>query len=114
MVARLWGHADTAYPSRDLNPEDFGWKKLNGVYSPLWFDGTCLPEDIRGQQEEETKPEEDEPEQDEPEPEDDETEPEEDEHQSPDSNEEAKKMKDIQEAEWSDSSSDKDDDSDPI
>ena len=87
------GHADTSYPSTDMNPQDFGWKKLNGVYCPLWYDGNCMPQNIRGQQEEETEPEEDE-------------------HLSPDSMEKAKKMKDIQESEWSDSSSDED--SEPI
>ena len=95
MAAQIWGHEDTVYPSRDLNPPDYVWKKLNGVYPPLWFDGNSLPEDIRGQQEDETKPEEDE-------------------HLSPDSKEEAKKTNTIQEAEWSNSSSDEDDYSDLI
>ena len=43
MISKAWGKADTANPSQDLNPEDYGWEKDGDIFRPVWFDGPSLP-----------------------------------------------------------------------
>ena len=40
----MWGGADLADPSQDLNPMDYGWNDQNGYYIPDWFSGPTLPD----------------------------------------------------------------------
>ena len=97
MISRLWGRADTAYPSEELNPEDYGWVLVNEVFSPVWFDGNCLPEAFKDLQEPEGE-------------ENVQQEPVEEEEQQSLELDEIQRLEDLVQAEWSDASDDEDSD----
>ena len=42
-VATLWCAAGTTDPTRHLDPLNYGWQLVNGLFSPKWFEGECLP-----------------------------------------------------------------------
>ena len=42
-VAYLWKHAHLRDPLEDIQPTDHGWKKVNGVFVPLWFTCSQMP-----------------------------------------------------------------------
>ena len=48
MISKAWGKADTANPSQDLKPEDFGWEKDGDIFRPVRFDGPSLPPSLEG------------------------------------------------------------------
>ena len=42
-LSKVWGNADLANPSEGLRPDEFGWKKEANHYQPVWFEGPSLP-----------------------------------------------------------------------
>ena len=42
-VAYLWKHAHLRDPLTNMQPTDHGWKEDNGVFLPLWFTGSHMP-----------------------------------------------------------------------
>ena len=62
-----------------LNPEDFGWKREEDAYRPVWYDGSFLPDTFLNEESESVET---------------------DEGDDYDEN----YLEDVQEAEWSDSS----------
>ena len=53
LIARWWYNADTANPSLDLNPLNFGWCQEGNPYNPHWYSSSALPNtmDLKTQQE---------------------------------------------------------------
>ena len=43
MIARVWYNADTPNPNLNLDPLDFGWRKVGNSFYPQWYDGPALP-----------------------------------------------------------------------
>ena len=66
-----------------LNPEDFGWKREEDAYRPVWYDGSFLPDTFLNEESESVET---------------------DEEDDYDEN----YFEDVQEAEWSDSSEEDD------
>ena len=66
-----------------LNPEDFGWKREEDAYRPVWYDGSFLPDTFLNEESESVET---------------------DEGDDYDEN----YFEDVQEAEWSDSSEEDD------
>ncbi|KAG1693768.1 Peripheral-type benzodiazepine receptor-associated protein 1 [Nymphon striatum] len=42
-VAYLWKHANLRDPLENIQPTDYGWKEVNGIFLPVWFTGSQMP-----------------------------------------------------------------------
>lgn len=46
FISVLWGNADLPHPGNGLDPLQYGWKDKNGCYTPDWFSGPSIPDDL--------------------------------------------------------------------
>ena len=42
----IWGNADSSQPGHDLNPLLYGWKQAHGHFTPEWFPGPDVPDNL--------------------------------------------------------------------
>ena len=80
----MWGKVDTPNLSEDLIPEAYGWRKGTDSCSPVWFYGPLLPENLRYSSEDVSA------------------------DLNPDDSYDHEDLEDIQEAGWSESSAEED------
>lgn len=45
-IGIIWGNADSKEPAHGLDPQKYGWKVENGHFTPDWFLGPAMPDDI--------------------------------------------------------------------
>ena len=45
-ISILWGNGDSPHPGNNLDPLNYGWKKENGEYTPDWYTGPVMPDDL--------------------------------------------------------------------
>ena len=45
-VSSIWTKAPGKEPSQGLSPADYGWEKVEGTWSPIWYRGSPLPEKL--------------------------------------------------------------------
>ena len=45
-VSSIWTKASGKEPSQGLSPADYGWEKVEGTWSPIWYHGSPLPEKL--------------------------------------------------------------------
>lgn len=46
FISILWGNADSPHPGHGLDPLNYGWKEKNRYYTPDWFVGPAIPDDL--------------------------------------------------------------------
>jgi hypothetical protein len=56
FITIIWGQADSPHPGLGLDPLNYGWKDKNGYYTPDWFLGPAVPDELfqEGGQDDET------------------------------------------------------------
>ena len=61
-MSSIWTKAPGKEPSQGLSPADYGWEKVEGTWSPIWYRGSPLPEKLNDgdSREVEEEPDEDE------------------------------------------------------
>lgn len=57
LISMIWGNADSAHPGEGLDPQNFGWKEIDGCYAPEWFSGPPMPGDLFQEDEDEEQEE---------------------------------------------------------
>ena len=45
-MSSIWTKAPGKETSQGLSPADYGWDKVDGKWSPIWYHGSSMPEKL--------------------------------------------------------------------